>query len=105
MSETIYEVLDRIEPGEPEPIMLGPSATSLDLLQAVYRDPRQPISRRLRAGIAALPFEHPKLAVTAVVSTEGFAAKLEAARGRAARVIEYRPGEASAPEILEPIRR
>jgi hypothetical protein len=82
-----YQVL---EPDEPQPIVLPPSATSLDYLQAIYRDPRQPETRRIRCAIAALPFEHPKLAVTAVVASDGFGAKLEAARQRSAKVIEGR---------------
>ncbi|MCA1513643.1 hypothetical protein [Bradyrhizobium sp. NBAIM01] len=71
-------------------ISMPASGSSLDFLQAVYRDPYQPMHRRMRAAVAALPFEHPKLAVTAVVNGEGFGAKLEAARERAARVIEFR---------------
>jgi hypothetical protein len=72
------------------------AGSSLDFLQAVYRDPNQPIHRRLRAAIAALPFEHPKLAVTATVSTEGFAAKLEAMmeRSRMAAVLRAVPAPA-----------
>ncbi|AWO87703.1 MULTISPECIES: hypothetical protein [Bradyrhizobium] len=64
--------------------------TSLDFLQAVYRCADQPMHRRMRAAVAALPFEHPKLAVTAVVNGEGFGAKLEAARARAANVVSFR---------------
>ena len=64
--------------------------TSLEFLQAVYADSLQPMHRRMRAAIAALPFEHPKLAVTATINAEGFGAKLEAARERAAKVIEFR---------------
>jgi hypothetical protein len=87
-------------------LVLPQGATSLEFLQAIYRDHRQPDAKRLRAAIAALPFEHPKLAVTATIDAEGFGAKLEAARSRAARVIEFRAGEAElAPEILEPVRR
>jgi hypothetical protein len=41
--------------------------------------------------VAALPFEHPKLAVTALVDGGAdFAARLELARARSARVIEGR---------------
>lgn len=72
--------------------------TSLDLLQAIYRSTDQPMHRRMRAAIAALPFEHPKLAVTANVNTDGWGAKLEDARARAARVIEFRAGPALAAE-------
>ncbi|TFV74106.1 hypothetical protein E4K64_19125 [Bradyrhizobium frederickii] len=68
--------------------------TSLDFLQAVYRSADQPMHRRMRAAVAALPFEHPKLAVTAMVGdAEGFAKKLEAARERAAKAIELRKDE------------
>jgi hypothetical protein len=43
----------------------------------------------MRAAIAALPFEHPKLAVQALaIVPNGFAAQLERAR---ARVIEAKP--------------
>lgn len=64
--------------------------TSLDFLQAVYRSTDQPMHRRMRAAVAALPFEHPKLAVTASVNTEGWGARLEAARERAAKAFEVR---------------
>jgi hypothetical protein len=70
--------------------MTGDGGTSLDFLQAVYRDPCQPMYRRVRDAIAALPFEHPKLAVTAVVTTDGFAAKLEAIRARSAMALPSR---------------
>ena len=71
---------------------------SLDLLQAVYRNPAEPIGRRMRAAIAALPHERPKLAVTASVNgNEAFAAKLEEAIKRSGRVkvIEHQPAEPS----------
>jgi hypothetical protein len=70
-------------------------ATSLDLMQAVYRDSRQPMQRRLRAAVAALPFEHPKLSVAANFNV-GFGRRLEqmaAARG-IATVIDARPAKA-----------
>jgi hypothetical protein len=62
----------------PEP-EIGAAESSLELLQAVYSDPGQPISRRMRAAIAALPFEHPKLSVVANLEGNGFAAELERA--------------------------
>jgi hypothetical protein len=59
--------------------------TSLDLLRAVYRSPAVPLSVRLRAAIAALPHEHPKLAVTANLNGETFADALERAIARSGK--------------------
>jgi hypothetical protein len=90
MAETLYQMLDRIEASykaeaSSEASALS-AASSLEFLQKVYSNPRQPMSRRLRAAIAALPFEHPKLALVARFDPgEGFAAKLEAAIKRGAR--------------------
>ncbi len=66
------------------------NASSLDFLQAVYRDSAQPMTRRIRCAVAALPFERPKLAVVATMSGgKDFAALLEAAISRG-KVIEGR---------------
>jgi hypothetical protein len=59
-------------------------SSSLKFLQAVYSDPDQPINRRMRAAIAALPYESPRLAVTASIAVDGFAKQLERARDKAA---------------------
>ena len=68
--------------------------SSLDLLQAIYRCPDQPLSIRMKAAIAALPYEHPKLAVTAVLDgTEDLGARLSRAIQRSAKVIELRAAQ------------
>jgi hypothetical protein len=66
-------------------------AGALAYLRSIYTDPRQETHVRMRAAIAALPFEHPKLAVTAVIEGGAdFAARLERACGRSAKVLELR---------------
>lgn len=61
-------------------IQLDEHEGSLHLLQKVYRDPMQPLQRRIRCAEKALPFEFPKLAVLATVPANGdFAAALDRA--------------------------
>jgi hypothetical protein len=70
---------------------------SLEFLRAVYCNDKLPLSVRMRAAGMALPFEHPKLAVTAVVTDQSFSERLERAvlRSQASRsemkVIEHQP--------------
>jgi hypothetical protein len=75
--------------------MLPPSGTSLDFLQAVYRSHDQPLSVRMRAAALCLPYEHPKLAVTALLDgTDDLGARLHRAIQRSAKVIALRAIEA-----------
>jgi len=69
------------EPAVPE------GETSLQLLQAIYRDKRQPLNVRVRCAIEGLPFEVPKLSMTAVATMDGksFAEALERALERSSK--------------------
>jgi hypothetical protein len=58
-------------------IEIPPNGTSLDLLQAVYRRSDLPLTTRMRAAIAALNYELPRLAVTAQISESDFATVLD----------------------------
>ena len=76
-----------------DPIGVGSDAKAHDVLVAIYRNPKMPLHMRMRAAIAAIPFESPKLAVTAVVTDESLAVKLDRAwtRTRRAKIIDARP--------------
>src|SRR5262245_2224174 len=63
--------------GRRQEIEIPADGISLDLLRAVYRNNQLPLTTRMRAAIAALPFEVPKLEVTAVVSEQEFATVLD----------------------------
>jgi hypothetical protein len=66
---------------------------ALEFLQEVYCNDQLPLLTRMRAAIAALPFESPKLAVTAQVSEQDFATLLDQrlARIEAMKTVEARP--------------
>jgi hypothetical protein len=86
MLNTVDATLSRFD-DESELIELAPGETSLDFLQRVYRSVKQPMSRRLRAAIEALPHEHPRLGAVAIGSMNGqdFATLLEKAIERSGR--------------------
>jgi hypothetical protein len=61
----------------PETPKVEVKATSLEFLQAVYRNASLALPVRMRAAMAALPFEAPKLSVIAQVNDADFAAILD----------------------------
>jgi hypothetical protein len=56
-------------------------ANALAYLQSIYRNPSEPDGRRMRAAMAALPFESPKLSAMAIgnMSGQDFASMLDRA--------------------------
>jgi hypothetical protein len=100
----------RITPRDAEVEVEAPAdATSLDFLQAIYRSSALPLATRMRAAVAALPFEHPKLAVTAQIDVDGdFAERLEQAilrSGLAPKIIEHELEEQLSPAVPARISR
>src|SRR5262249_35089513 len=82
---------------EDKQLDLGPTASSLDLLQAVYRDPSLPLSTRMRAAISALPHEVPRLVGTAQVPDMGLAEFLDR---RLKRLEEMKLIEANGAKVI-----
>src|SRR2546423_7061925 len=83
---------------------------ALQLLQSVYQNPTVGLTTRMRAAMACLPFEAPKLAVTALIDNErDFAAILDRRLRRLqemgsgklieATVIEVEPDKAPSIEV------
>src|SRR6516164_4555542 len=71
--------------------------TALQLLQSVYRNPTVGMTTRMRAAMACLPFEVPKLAVTAVLSEQDFATVLDR---RLKRIEEMKPNAIEATPVI-----
>jgi hypothetical protein len=82
------------EPGEPESSKLD----ALRYLQMIYRDPQLSTAVRMRAAGLAIPYEMPKLAVTAVVTDQDVATILDQ---RIKRFEEMRLLEANDAKIIE----
>ena len=92
----------------PEKVEDGPEGeTSLQLLQAIYKNRKQPLNVRVRCAIEALAHEYPKVSAVQVSHMNGqdFASALERAIQRskaplalnAPAVIEHEPSELKQP--------
>jgi hypothetical protein len=68
------------------------------LLKAVYQNPEVPLSVRMRAAMACLPFETPKLAVTAQITEQDFATLLDR---RLKRLAEMKLIEANGANVID----
>ena len=92
------------DPVGADEIELPEGATSLHFMHAIYRDPGQPMTRRMRAAVAALPFEHPKLSVNANTNLN-FASQMEEvgrAMGKSYVIGEGKRYDTSAPLPIRP---
>jgi hypothetical protein len=63
-----------------------PNGMSIDLLRAIYRSASIPLPVRMRAAIACLPHEVPRLMVTAQVNEQSFAELLDRRLKRMAQI-------------------
>src|SRR5262245_22456238 len=78
-----------LEPKTDKAFELEPNATSLNLLQAIYRSSSVPLSTRMRAAGMALQFEHPKLGISVNLPwNDDFADRLTRAVERSSRVMK-----------------
>jgi hypothetical protein len=99
----MYDATALAELADDGSIEVPPGASSLAFLQAVYRSTEQPMVRRMKAAIAALPYEHPRLAVTvALDGAESWAAQLQRCIARSARADEFRTIEHVPPKPVAP---
>jgi hypothetical protein len=61
-----------VEEDQPNKIEEGPEGeTSLQLLQTVYRDRKQPLNVRVRCAVEALAHEYPRVSAVAVARMDG----------------------------------
>jgi hypothetical protein len=88
----------------PEPEDELPDIDAHRYLQGVYRGQIKPNGSRLRAAIASLPFEKPKLAVHAQITGNDLADRLMRALQATNKVIEGRPMQVIEPPKAEAVQ-
>jgi len=105
----------KLQEAKPE-IEEGPEGeTSLQLMQNVYRDRKQPLNVRVRCAVEAAPYENPRVSAIAVshMNSQSFAEALDRAIERSGikplplpppKVIEHEP-PVSAEEMKRPFAR
>ena len=81
--------LMQYKPVEKEEVL--PDIDAHGYLQGVYRGQIKPNGSRLRAAMAALPFERPKLGAFALVNKEDLAERLANCLAASTKVINSRP--------------
>jgi hypothetical protein len=87
---------ERAQAGEVQGEELPQSA--LEYLQSIYKNPMLPDHVRMRAATIAIQYESPRLQATAILRDDNaFAAQLERALMRSAKVIELKPNEDDRP--------
>lgn len=75
------------------------NSPSFAFLQAIVKDDTQPIGRRIRCAIAAVPYEVPKVAVSSGGTNKDFADRLE---GTIARSRAIARDDGTSPEVDPP---
>jgi hypothetical protein len=86
-AELIEEHKRRVELMDGEGLEVPTDASPVDFLQAIYRDPRQPMPRRMKAAIECAPYMHPKLSAAAITIDGSFADRLDRAMMRSRGVV------------------
>ena len=89
-----------------EEFPLRKGATAHDLLKIIYQCAELPLPVRMRAAIAAIPFETPKLSAAAQITENDFATLLDRRirHYEEMKMIEHqRPSEATAVEVKSPM--
>mgnify|MGYP001441070054 CR=1 FL=1 len=94
MTDRINEVLDRIEAQQAQASAEGEPPSALEYVRDVYKGRRVADPWKMRAAMAALPFESPKLSAMAIVERSDFATMLDKAIERSGKGAEVKQIEA-----------